>query len=284
MPRLGLLLSVVWVWAALLGAASASAQGISLNYETLSSLEEPIATELGDVTLALTGLLDTPFSFGIEDSEDDVGFVGNFEASLKTQLPNRWRVGLAYFGQYSTDPTTTLRPEKDYRDNLGLSVGGSWGTFLVGNASGFVREQTRRRRSVGSGRLAFDDLYGELEDWSAGYLVRSGPWVLSALVGEGAHFDLGVVYQRPTGNKDYRLSLRYAQSEYESQDRLDAFDSRAMSVVGEFIYSRFLFDVGVGFERFDSDRREAERWYVSPGIRAKIGVVGLSLEGHYGEI
>ena len=37
-------------------ASHAAAQDISLNYERLSSMEEPIAFEIGDVTFAVTGL------------------------------------------------------------------------------------------------------------------------------------------------------------------------------------------------------------------------------------
>ena len=43
-------------------ADSATAQDISLNYERLSSMEEPLATEIGDLTLTLTGLVDAPLT------------------------------------------------------------------------------------------------------------------------------------------------------------------------------------------------------------------------------
>ena len=33
-----------------------------------------------------------------------------------------------------------------------------------------------------------------------------------------------------------------------------------------------------------SNGLDTERWYVSTGVRGKTGVVGWSIEGHYGEI
>ena len=80
-------------------ADSVLAQDISLNYESLSSMEEPLATQVGDMTLVLTGLLDTRLTIDGEDNRDssEPGLIGNFQLSSLAQLPNRWRVGLAYF-------------------------------------------------------------------------------------------------------------------------------------------------------------------------------------------
>ena len=103
-PCKALRLPVLGVVAATAMAAThpATAQNISLNYESLSSLEEPIATEIGDVTVLLTGLVDTSLT---RDTEDDdasgADLIGNFQLSALTQLSNRWRVGLTYFGQYA---------------------------------------------------------------------------------------------------------------------------------------------------------------------------------------
>ena len=59
---------------------------------------------------------------------------------------------------------------------------------------------------------------------------------------------------------------------------------RAVSGAGEFIYGSTLFDVGVVYERFSSSGPDANRWYVSSGVRTKTGVLSLSLEGRYGQI
>ena len=57
-----------------------------------------------------------------------------------------------------------------------------------------------------------------------------------------------------------------------------------VGVVGELIHGSTAFDMGVGHERLTSHALDAERWYVSAGVRTKTGVVSVSLEGHYGRI
>ena len=262
-----------------------TAQDISLNYDRLSSLEEPLATEFGDVTFLLSGLLDTPISFDLEnDGANDMGFVGNFQVSASTQLPNRWRISLAYFGQYTDDPELVVEMNDNYTDNVALAVGGIWGTVLASNISGVVREQTRRLRGVGNAFLAFDDVFGGLKNWGGGYRGRLGPWVISTVVDEDANFDLGAMFQRPLGNRDYRFTARYTEAVYTSADRFSQFNTRAFGIVGELTYGSTLFDIGVGYERFTAPGPNAEQWYISSGMRLKLGVMTWSVEGHYGQI
>ena len=262
-----------------------SARTVSLNYDRLSSLEEPLATEVWDITLLLSGLVDVPLSLGLEDNEStDEGFIGNFQVSANTQLPNRWRVGLAYFGQFADDPELTADMNDHFRDNVALSIGGSWGTVLGGNLSGVVREQTRRRRGAGNAFLAFDGVFGRLEHWGGGYRGRFGPWVLSSVVDEDANIDLGAMFQRPLGTRDYRFTVRYTEAVYNSADGAGRFDTRAVGVVGELVYGSALFDIGAGYERFSAQGPDAEQWYISSGVRMKLGVLTWSLEGQYGRI
>ena len=262
-----------------------AAQDISLNYESLSSLEEPLATEIGDVTFSLTGLVDTSLTRDTED--DDAGgadLLGNFQLGALTQLSNRWRVGLTYFGQYATDDAPGSGSDDTYTDNAALSVGGVWGTVLGGDVSGVVREQTRRLRGAGNAALAFDDVLGALEDRGGGYVGRFGPWVVGTVADGDGSFDLGATFQRPAGNKDYRLTLRATDGVYTAADGSGRFDTRAGGVVGEIIYGSMSFDAGAGYERLSSNGRDADRWYVSSGVRTKTGVVSLSVEGHLGRI
>jgi len=97
-------------------------------------------------------------------------------------------------------------------------------------------------------------------------------------------FDVGATHQRPHGNKDYRLSVRYTEGAFTSAGGAARFDSRALGGVGEVIYGSTLFDAGAGFETLSSPGLRLERWYVSSGVRVKTGVVSLSLEGHYGRV
>ena len=152
-------------------------QDFSLNYERLSSLEEPVATEIGDVTLVLNGLLDTAL---IHDADDGgnagAGLTANLQVSALTQLSNRWRVGLRYFGQYVADDTADGGSDDDYTDNAALTVGGAWGSVLGGNVSGAIREQTRRLRGAGNA------------SWRSTMCVadsRSEAWAISAASGHG---------------------------------------------------------------------------------------------------
>ena len=282
-PRL---LFAIVLAVALIHTAAARAQDIPLNYERLSSLEEPLATEIGDVTFVLTGLLDAPVTVELQDGNDtDTGFIGNFEVAARTQLPNRWRAGLSYFGQYATDPTALLERDDGYTDNAAVSVGGAWGTVFGGKAPGVVREQTRRGRGAGNASLALDGVLGEpREDWGGGYTGRFGPWVVGAAVHEGGGLDLGATFQRPIGNRDYRFTAWYAKTAYSPSEGLKKFGTNAAGAVGEFIYGSARFDAGIGYERISSNGSAADRWYLSSGVHAKAGMLSLSLEGHYGRI
>ncbi len=279
-PRL--LLALV-LGVATIHATTVAAQDVPINYERLSSLEEPLATEIGDVTFVLTGLLDFPLIAELrDDNETDTGFIGNFQVAARTQWPNRWRVGLSYFGQYATDPTAVLEQNDGYTDNAAASVGGAWGTVFGGNVSGLVREQTRRARGAGNASLALDGVLGTPKDWGGGYTGRFGPWLVGAIVNAGGDVDLGATFQRPLGNRDYRFSTRYTRRTYRPGDRPEKFDTSAVGTVGELTYGSTVFDAGIGYQRLASNGSTADRWYVSAGIRHKAGMLSLSLEGHYG--
>ena len=282
-PRVPVLVTALA--AGIAAAGSAAAQDISLNYESLSSMEEPLAVEIGDTTFVLTGLVDA--SAAHDAHHDDAGggdLTANFELGALTQLPNRWQLGLTWFGQYSTDADSDAGSDERYTDNVALSVGGVWGTVLGGNVSGVVREHTRRRRGAGNGNLAFDGALGELAARSGGYVGRFGPWVTSAVADEDGNFDLGTMFQRPAGDRDYRLTVRVTEGVYKAVDGSRRFDTTAAGVVGEMIYASTSIDVGAGYERLSSNGPDADRWYVSSGVRTKTGVVSASIEGHYGRI
>lgn len=280
---------------ALLGFAicgQSAAQGISINYDRLASLEEPLATSIGEVTLAVTGVLDSPVRFDLQplsNDEVDPGFIGNFEVSASTQLTNRWNVQLRYFGQYNTDWNDNILGfggmpgPGTYSDNVAGVISGAWGSLVGGNTMNVVREETRRLRGTGNGALAFDQGYGQLANWGGGYVGQFGPARLSAVVDAQGNFDLGASWSRPLGNKDYRFTLRYTNTQYLAEDQATLFDSYAVSGVAEFIYGSGTYDLGVGYEDLDAGPTALERWYVSSGARYKVGALTGSIEGHYGE-
>ncbi len=266
---------------------AAMAQEVNLNYDRLSSLEEPIAFDLGEITVEVNGLVDAPIVAefdNLTDSDDiDPGFVGNVQVAASTQLANRWRVGVAYFAQYSTDEAAVFDAGEGYSDNVAGFIGTSVGTVLGGNVNGQVREITRRQRGVGNGFLAFDNFYGGLDDWGGAYVGRFGPTVLGAVVDENGDFELGAVFQRPIGEKDYRFSARYRHSQFVAADGITAFESNGVGAVGELVYGSTIFDVGAGYERLDSASAELDRWFLSAGAQTQLGPVRLSGEAHYGQ-
>ena len=272
--------------------SNAVAQGVSLNYDSLSSLEEPLATEVGDVTLSLTGLVDLPLTVDHDDDADDstdVDLVGNFQVSAETQLPNRWTVGVAYFGQYETEePLESLsfqEPEDDdYNDRAAVFVSGAWGTVTGGNVSGLVREDTRRQRGAGNGVLAFDGFYGGMSDSGGGYIGRFGPTKISTVIDEEGNFEVGGTFQRPIGNKDYRFSVTYANGETLAADGTTEIESEGAAAIGEIVFGSSLFDASVGVEQLSTPMADADRWYASVGAQRKMGGLTLSAEGHYGEV
>ena len=282
-PNLGVAPLCLFLLAA--AVQPAAAQNISLNYESLSTMEEPLARHIGDVTVVLTSLLDTRLLHDKEYSQDNgADFVGNFEIDAHTQLPNRWRIGIRYFGQYDTTDPSVRSTDNTYKDNVAIEAGGVWGTMLVGNVSGIVREQTRRIRGAGNASVDFDNVLGRLEEQGAAYVGRYGPWVASAAADEDGNYDMGAMYQRPFGRRDYRLTFRMTEGAFAGHDDEILFETRSAGLVGEIIYGSMAIDAGFGFERLTSDLLDLDRWYLTTGIRRKFGVLSLSLEGHYGQI
>jgi len=268
---------------------AAQAQDVNLNYERLSSLEEPLAFELGDeVTVSVSGVADVPiigeFDNLINDDQVTVGFVSNVQIAAETQLRNRWTVGVAYAGQYSTDAFSQIGETDDYSDNVAGFVGTSFGTFIGGNVSDQVRELTRRERAVGNGFLAFDDFYGTLDNWGGAYIGRFGPSVIGGVVDENGDFEVGAQFQRPIGERDIRLTGRYRQARFTAPDGITEFETSGVGVVAEYVYGSSLLDVGVGYERLDGAIVNLDRWFVSSGGQTQFGPLLLSVEGHYGQV
>ncbi len=150
-----------FAWFRLLGAAvificaigstrPAGAQDAFLNYDDMSLLEAPLATEIGDVTLVAKGQVDGVWTYRRESEDTDESFNGGFQLGAQTQLSNRWRVRLTYSGRYATDPQDNpdagfaSRVDEEYEDDAVFSIGGIWGTAAVGNVTELVRNQTRR--------------------------------------------------------------------------------------------------------------------------------------------
>jgi len=261
-----------------------SAQDFSLNSERLNSLEEPIATDIAGVTVEVTGVVDGRVDFDLDDevdgtSEFEPALLGNFEITASTQLANRWNVGVAYFGQYEVGPDGG-----EYTDNVAGFIGTSWGTVLAGEVSGVVSEQTRRVRGIGNADLQFDGPLGETDNWGGGYVGQFGPARISGVADDDGNFDLGFVWQRPSGPAGYRFAARYTNAEYTAADGISQFDTQAVSGTFEYLYGQSTYNLGVGYEHFDGTAGNADRWFASAGWQRQFGDVTASAEVHYGEI
>lgn len=260
--------------------ASHNAAAVDLNYDSLSSLEEPIAFELSDTTFSVTGLIDSALRYG-DESEDDSFILGNFQIGAETQLPNSWTLGATYFGSYSSSDVDS---DDSYQDNAAVYLGGIWGTAAAGNVTGLVREQTRRARGVGNAELSFDDYLGQLGDYGVSYSGRFGPNVFMIATDDDGGYELGASYQRPLGNKDYRFSLRYRDSQYTPDNDITVFDSRGVGFVSELTFGSTVLDFGLGVEQLSFNSLEADRTYASFGVSHKVGAWATSAEAHFGQI
>jgi|GEM_PF-422025 len=251
--------------------------GIDLNYETLSFFEAPLAFEVADTTLVLRGRLDVPVEYSFDDDEIiEREPIGNFQVSAETQLPNRWNVGAVYSGRFEN----ISGPDNNYDDKVAGYVGGSWGTVFGGNVSDLVFETTRRRRNAVDRSVAGDNTAGQLEEWSAGYRGRYGPVNVVGVIDEEANYDVGMTFQRPIGDKDYRFTLRHNDGTYLAPNGIDRFDTRSIGANAEYIFGSSNFGIGGGYEEID----DVDRWFGTAGVTTKRGPISLTAEGHYGEV
>jgi len=114
------------------------------------------------------------------------------------------------------------------------------------------------------------------------YIGRIGPSQYLLTVDEDGGFAIGGIFQRPIGNKDYRLSFNFSDSEYELGDGV-SLDSQGLNAVAEFTYGSTVFDIGLGFEKLTFTGTDINRKYISTGVSRKIGVLALSAEAHFGD-
>lgn len=254
------------------------AMAVNLNYDRLSSLEEPLATHVGDTTLLLQGLVDLPVVYDLEDDNDtESNLLANFQISAETQLANSWTLGATYFGAYDNDATDS------FDDNFAVFLGGVWGTLSLGNVTGMVREETRRRRGAGNAFLAYDDFLGGLQEEGVSYAGRFGPSRLSLNVDDEGNAELGWQFQRPIGNKDYRFTTRINSAEY-SPNPESTYQTTGVSTMVELTYGSSVYDLALGLESIDTGATTLDRWYLSAGAAHKIGRWTFSGEAHVGEV
>ncbi len=253
---------------------SGLAEPLSLNYDTLSFFEEPLAVDIGGATVNHNHLIDVSAARNFTDEDSEVKLRGSLEVAAETQLPNALTVGATFHGSYS------IGEERSFEERFGVSVGGVWGTVAAGDVTGMVRENTRRMRGTGNAALAGDDALGGLEETGVAYRGRYSAFTVTGAADRDGNFDVGVAYERPSRYVDHRITARYTRGEYRSEDGRDHMKTDAIGVVGEIIRGRLLVDLGVGYEHLDGAIVDADRYSVSTGLNYKVGQLTASAEGH----
>lgn len=265
-------------------------KGSKMSREAFNAFEAPISTELGGVTFELRGRIDSVGSYSIEnDTGPNHRFVGSHRFTAEKQLPNRFTIGATWTGRAEDIGNSG---SNEYKGRVRGHIGGSWGTLIGGNVQDLVYEDTRRLRGAGRlvGRtpreenLHGDGALGRLSDWGGGYQGRFGPTVITSVIDEDTNYDVGIKFQRPIGNKDYRLSARHNTGSFTAADGLTEIDTKAVTGVAEYVFGSTRFDVSGGYEQMEAGAIEADRWFTAAGVTKKIGVLTLSAEGLYGEI
>ena len=271
---------------ALVLASPARAEDL-LSADTLSTLVEPLAVEIGDTTFTLRGAIDQAAHYNNDTEEWSARTTGDFEVAAETQTDNQLTIQLSYSGEYKSDPGSITdvgfsEGEENYTQEFKGSVGSAWGTLVGGNVNDTVANMTSRRQMTGNSALAFENNFGTLGDWVGGYSGRFGPAVIAVIADEDANVDAGFRWSRPLGDRDIGFGARATWGEFTSQDGTTSFDTTGIKLMTDMIYGSTLFDLGLGYEVLDSSKTDVTRAYVSGGVQHKTGALTLSLHGHYG--
>ena len=257
--------------------------------EAFSWLEKPLAVEIGDVTLQLRGSLEQAAVGDLNSDTITAKTVGALHLSAETQLSDLSTIGVQYSAGYDTEPGSITDvggsgDGKKYSDNTFAFVSGVWGKVAVGNVSGTVIDETVRQQQVGNAALAFTGNFGGLGDWSASYRGRFGPGVVSAAIDEDANATAGLRFSRPLGNTDYGLAVRGTLGSFTPADKSGDLDTKGIIAIADVIYGSTLIDLGFGYETLHNDSVDAQRVYLSGGVKHKTGAITLSASGHFGAL
>lgn len=258
---------------------------VPINYDNLSFVEEPLATEIGDVTVSVNGLLDQSVNYHITNPQknNDTDFNTRALAALnaQTQLPNSWDIRAQYIANFN------YQREEDYQDEFSLGVSDEWGTVAVGNITGSIREKTRRFRPTGNAFLEnSDDFLGKLDQNGILYGVRHNMVELVSAADYKGNFEAAVQYAQPIGQSQYRTSLRFRRAEIDRNVQLSSpADTFGVAWIGGYYYASYLIDAQIGHEMIDLkyDDRNVTHNFASLGAQYKYGAYTFSADGGVGE-
>ncbi len=263
-----------------IGAGGATSQGLSVNYDRLSFVEEPIARSIAGFTVTYNQLFDIPLTRDLRDGKTDVAPRTVFELQAERQLPNAVTIGATYTG--AAEPVKKGRAR--YNDAWAAYARNKWGTVFGGETTDLVREDTRRFRSVGNAELKFDDFIGRADKMGAGYSGTFSAFKVTAAGDRDGRYEVGLSYNRPFKYVDCRVTARYVSGEFERTDGRGTVKSDGFGGVYEVVYGNIQMDVGYGYERFDGALSGEDRKFLSIGANYKLDQLTLSVEGHVGRL
>lgn len=249
-------------------------------YRNMTMVEEPLAMEMGDVTLSLRGTIEALSTLDLSSGNDDnshADFVAEIETHVDTQLSNYWNLKGSYILNVDTRETDEIK------HSGALTLRGHQGELSFGHVSNRMRDLSIRNLSAGNADLAFDHALAELDDLTVSQIFEEGPVRFGAVADFKGNFELGAIYQRPIANRDLRFSLRLTNGTFAaaSGDIIDGIGGHGMT---ELVYSNWTLNLGSGYEYITAGNMDAQRYYLSSGLARKVGAVTLSVEGHYGQI
>lgn len=265
--------------------AYADGDAVPINYDALSFVEEPLAAEVGPVTVNGNFLVDQSAQYSTNADEDDYNTRAIGDIQAEVELPNTWQLRARYVANYD-------RLRKDsYEDDVAISISDEWGTLAGGNVTGAVFENTRRKRGFGNAELKNDSFVGALDEAGGFYSVQYNSYTFSVAADQEGRAEVGASFTRPIGKQNYRASLRARKGDTgeDPGDTITAIgvggDAYGTAAVVEMIYASFLADAQIGYEHVDPDNQAGDNDHVfgSVGMQYKQGAYRFSLEGGLGD-
>ena len=250
-----------------------AAQPLDLSTDNLSFVEEPMAFEVAEFTVLINALLELSSSRDQDTEATDNRLSGAVQISAERQLSNAITIGATYLGE----------EDGEFEDEIVAYGRGTWGGLAVGNVSKLVENATERMDGTGKADLTLDNFLGGLSENGIGYFGRFSAYTLNAVIDEDNNLDVGVTFERPLGNKDYRFTARLTDADLETIDGTD-FDTKGIALVAELIYGSLLTDMAFGYEKLEAGSVSFDRQYLSAGAIYKQNRWSFSIEGHIGEI
>ncbi len=274
----------------LIAPATAQADNpkFGINYDGISFLEEPLARELGPVTVSTRALIDQSIEYDTTDEKDTYNTRVNADIRLETQLPNTWQIGAQYFIDFNR---LNGSDREKYEDDIVFFLSDELGTVAVGNVTNAVFENTRRMRAVGHGNLTNNAFLGNLDATGGFYSVRFNSYVFSLTGDQEGRAEGALSYERNVGKYNILLSTRVRKGEVSENGDIenvgsnvvtsDTGDTYGAAAVGSFRYSSFMFDGEVGYETIDTDQGsdKNDHPFASVGVSYKVRALSVSAEG-----